>query len=171
MSVTLSLESLSCLISQLFTNNTSCVGEDSVYIQKSPSCSVWNIFPTHRQKETCFLQQEFIKVSEQQCSSSSRTGTASTHFSRSKYTGSAGNVGFLWPHLYTVQSTSQAVFSPQCFEIMNLQPNKKYVFCSTLVLQLWFIHGCSTREKSIKLFHMDPVCLESHKKIKSVSLN
>lgn len=27
-------------------------------------------------------------------------------------------------------------FSPQCFEIMNLQPNKKYVFCSTLVLQL-----------------------------------
>lgn len=144
MSVTLSLESLSCLISQLFTNNTSCVGEDSVYIQKSPSCSVWNIFPTHRQKETCFLQQEFIKVSEQQCSSSSRTGTASTHFSRSKYTGSAGNVGFLWPHLYTVQSTSQAVFFPTVFWDYEFAAQQKICFlfnpCATALIHSWLFN-------------------------------
>lgn len=66
--------------------------------------------------------------------SSSRTGTASTHFSHSKYCGSAGNVGFLWPHLYTVQT--------------------KHITGSIFSTVFW-VHGFAAQQK---MFFVQPLC-------------
>lgn len=69
---------------------------------------------TRREKEICFIQQEFIKVPEQQ--RSSRTDTASIHLSWSKSSGGVESVGFS-PHSLASQTKhiTGCVFSPQRF--------------------------------------------------------
>lgn len=72
-------------------------GAKSVYTWNSASYSVF----TCREKEKCLLEQEFIKVPEQQCSS--RTDRTSVRLSWSKSSGSVESLGFL-AHLGTIQT-------------------------------------------------------------------
>lgn len=135
------------------------------YTRNSASYSVF----THRVKETCFLQQEFNKVPEQQCSS--RTYTASINLSWRKYSASVEVWVFFHICVQFKLSTSQAVFSHSDFELMNLQCNRKHDFCSTLVLQVWSIHGYSDWREISRVLSWGPHLFEKIKIWLGVPLN
>ena len=128
---------------------------------------------TCREREICFIQQEFIKVPEQQ--RSSRTDTASIHLSWSKSGGGVESVGFSPRSLASqTKHITGCVFPHSAFEPLKFAARPKNVIFvpppphthTLFVLQVRSIHGCSGAEKSIESFHVDPTCLESHEKIK-----